>query len=77
MTNALCVYSGMESIISLWPTLSDLASDLRKPYSTVNAWKQRGHIPAKFDLDLIDAANKRGAVLTLEQLAVARRESAV
>lgn len=65
----------MEKIISLWPSMSELAADLRKPYSTVNAWKQRGRIPAKFDLDLIEAANKRGAALTLEQLAAARRAS--
>ena len=65
----------MEQIISLWPSMSDLASDLGKPYSTVTAWKQRGRIPADYDLDLIEAAQKRGHVLTLEQLAIARRDA--
>ena len=75
MLNALCVYGRMDNIINLWPSLSDLAADLRKPYSTVNAWKQRGSIPAKFDLALIEAAKQRGQRLTLEQLAEARRAS--
>lgn len=67
----------MEHIFSLWPSMVDLATDLGKPYTTITAWKQRGSIPAKFDLDLIEAAAKRGKTLTLEQLAMARRESAV
>ncbi len=51
----------------------DLAADLGKPYSTVAAWKQRGRIPADYDFDLIEAASARGKVLTLEDLAKARR----
>ena len=58
----------------IWPTLADLASDLGKPYQTVAAWKQRGRVPADHDLDLIEAARKRGADLTLEELAQARRQ---
>ena len=65
----------MEQIISLWPSMRDLAEDLGQPYSTVTSWKQRGSIPAKFDLDLIAAASGRGKSLTLEQLALARRTS--
>ena len=65
----------MEQIIALWPSMSDLAADLGKPYSTVAAWKQRGSIPAKFDLDLIEAAARHGKALTLEQLASARKAS--
>ena len=65
----------MQQIFSLWASLAELASDIGKPYPTVNAWKQRGSIPAKFDLDLIEAATRRGKVLTLEQLAQARREA--
>ncbi len=63
----------MDKIINLWPSMSDLAADLGKPYSTVNAWKQRGSIPARFDLELIKSAAKRGVTLTLEQLAEARQ----
>jgi hypothetical protein len=45
---------------------------MRRPYPTVAAWKQRGRIPAIYDLDLIAAARQRGATLTLEDLARAR-----
>jgi hypothetical protein len=63
----------MEHILTIWPTLADLAADLQKPYQTVAAWKQRGRIPADHDLDLIEAAKRRGRTLTLEELARARR----
>ena len=64
----------MKQIFALWPNVSDLATDLGKPYTTVQSWAQRGSIPAKFDLDLVTAAQKRGAQLTLEMLAEARRD---
>lgn len=67
----------MEHIKRIWPRVSDLAADLNKPYQTVAAWKSRGRVPAEYDLDLIEAARKRGHVLTLEQLAVARRAGQV
>ena len=67
----------MEHIFSIWPTLSDLASDLGKPYPTVSAWKQRGSIPARYDLDLVQAAAKRGHTITFEQLARARADFTV
>lgn len=63
----------MEHILAIWPKMSDLAADLGKPYQTVAAWRQRGNIPSDYDLDLIDAAARRGYALTLEQLAHARR----
>ncbi|MEB3419932.1 hypothetical protein ACFSDD_11170 [Salipiger marinus] len=66
----------MDHITHIWPTMADLASDLGKPYSTVAAWKQRGSIPAKYDMSLIRAAKARGACLTLEHLAEARAETA-
>lgn len=59
----------------MWPTLADLAKDLGKPYPTVAAWKQRGSIPARYDMALISAAKQRGRNLTLEQLARARSVS--
>ena len=67
----------MEQIFDLWPNISDLAADLGKPYTTVQSWSQRRSIPARFDLDLIEAAKRRGCTLTLEQIAAARRESGV
>jgi hypothetical protein len=63
----------MQHILRIWPTLSDLAKEIGKPYQTVAAWKQRGRIPADHDLKLIAAAKDRGATLTLEELAEARR----
>ena len=63
----------MEHITRIWPKISELAEDLGVPYSTAAAWYQRGSFPAKRDLDLIAAARKRGGVLTLEQIAEARR----
>ena len=63
----------MENILNLWPTLTQLSQDIAVPYPTVAAWKRRGSIPAKFDLDLIDAAQRRGHVLTLDDIAQARR----
>ena len=55
--------------------MAELAADLGKPYTTVSAWKQRGRIPADYDFDLIEAALARGKVLTLEDLATARRSA--
>ena len=66
----------MEQILSMWPTMADLAKDIGKPYSTVAAWKARGKIPADHDYALIEAAEKRGKILTLEKLAQARRGAA-
>lgn len=63
----------MEHIMRIWPSLAELAKDLGKPYPTVAAWKQRGRVPADYDFDLIEAANRKGHVLTLDQLAQARR----
>lgn len=62
----------MEHIFGIWPRLTDLAADLGRPYPTVAAWKQRGSIPARYDMELVRAARARGADLTLEQLAQAR-----
>ncbi|MDT1061173.1 hypothetical protein RM190_04830 [Paracoccus sp. CPCC 101403] len=63
----------MEHISHIWPTLAELAEDLGKPYPTVAAWKHRGRIPSDYDFDLIAAAERRGKMLTLEELAAARR----
>jgi len=65
-------YPGMEHIFRIWPTLKAMASDLGKPYPTVAAWKQRGSIPAQYDVDLVRAAAARGQNLTFEELALAR-----
>lgn len=63
----------MEHISHIWKTMAELAADLGKPYSTVAAWKLRDRIPAEYDGAIIEAAARRDAVLTYEQLAKARR----
>ncbi|RMC39345.1 hypothetical protein [Paracoccus siganidrum] len=63
----------MEHISHIWPTIRSLADDLGTPYTTVHSWSVRGRIPPDRDLDLIEAAKRHGATLTLEQLARARR----
>lgn len=73
--DALCVTHSrdMDHIAHIWTTMAELAADLGKPYPTVAAWKARGRIPADYDADLIAAAERRGFVLTYEDLARARR----
>ncbi len=62
----------MEHIFAKWPSLAALASDLQKPYPTVASWKQRGSIPAEFDVKLVECAAARGEKLTYEEIARAR-----
>jgi len=63
----------MDEIFEIWPSLADLARDLRLPYPTVASWKQRG-VPANRDPDVIAAALDRGHELTYTQLHAARQE---
>ena len=63
----------METISHIWPSWKELSRDLGLPYTTVFSWKSRKSIPAGYDLDLIEAAARRGARLTLDELAQARR----
>lgn len=62
----------MDKIFTLWPTLADLAEDMGKPYTTVASWRQRGSIPAKYDLALVMAAKRRGHSISVQHLAEAR-----
>lgn len=57
----------MERLLTIWPTAADLARDLGLPYTTVASWKARG-IPAERARDIVVAAQRRGAALTLEDL---------
>ncbi len=63
----------MKHLLHIWPTVKALSDDLGVPYTTAHSWAVRGRIPADRDLELIDAAARRGGVLTLEDLALARR----
>ena len=62
----------MDKLKQIWTSPAALSSDLGLPYTTVHSWFVRESIPASRDLDLIDAARKRGHRLTLEDLAQAR-----
>lgn len=70
---AKCISSIMEEIFDIWPTVAAFAKDLGFPYPTVASWRHRG-IPAKHDLEVIKAAERRGKVVTLLQLAKSRKE---
>lgn len=59
----------MERIFKIWPSLADMARDLGENPITVRHWRRRESIPAKFDTRIIEAAAKRGATVTYEQLA--------
>jgi hypothetical protein len=62
----------MEHVFSIWPTLAHLATELRLPYQTVASWRQRGSIPARYDLEIVRLARARGSDLSLERLAEIR-----
>ncbi len=76
---AFGIFRCMEHLERIWPSSAALKADLDAvkgadvPYQTVAAWKRRGRVPAEYDLDLIEAAKRRGETLTLEDLALARR----
>lgn len=57
----------MERILQIWPTVGLLAEDLGLPYQTVMSWKARGVPPRRFQ-QIIQAAEKRGSVITFEEL---------
>lgn len=63
----------MKHLKHIWPTVKSLADDLGVPYTTAHSWDARGRIPPDRDLDLVEAAARKGKSLTLEQLALARR----
>lgn len=58
------------AIIALWPSLSDLATDLGVGYESAKAYKRRNSIPSEHWSALIKAADKRGIEgITAERLA--------
>lgn len=56
-------------ILRRWPSVTDLANDMGKPYSTVNNWIARGRVPMEYWVELVDAATSRDIPLTYGQLA--------
>lgn len=63
----------MERLTEIWPTWADLATDLKRPYSTVRSWGDRG-IPPRHFMDIIACAEARGHRLTFEDLDRISRE---
>jgi hypothetical protein len=61
------------SIIDLWPSLADFASDLGVPYGTAKAMRRRGSIPSSYWAALVRKAVARQIKgVSLEALAVAK-----
>jgi hypothetical protein len=49
-----------------------MARDIGESPITVRHWKRRESIPAKCDARIVEAAARRGAAVTYEQLALLR-----
>lgn len=58
-----------EEIIALWPSPEDLAADTGAGIEAVRKWKQRNSIPAEYWLGMVNASERRGFTLTLDDLA--------
>lgn len=56
-------------IIGLWPSTAEFAKDVNATAVTARAWKNRNSIPGERWLAVVNAANRRGYSITLEQLA--------
>lgn len=63
-------------IIDLWPSTSELAKDLGVNGWRVQKWRTRNKIPSSFWVELIAAGKKRGLIVSLEALAVAKTKAA-
>lgn len=57
-------------IFGTWPSIGDMATDLRRKYDTVLAWRIRKRIPEDAWTDVIVAAAKRGRELTVGDILV-------
>lgn len=66
----------MDEIFSHWKTLAAFAEDIGAEYYQARQWKQRRSIPARFDLRIVAAAERRGFPVTLEKLAHLRAAEA-
>lgn len=60
------------SILNMWPSRQDLASDMGLPLIAVHRWHQRESIPPEYDLRLLDAAANRNIPLLWRDLMKAR-----
>lgn len=74
MRYAKRILLAMDIVFDCWPTVAQMAKELKKPYTTVASWKARGSTPARHDIEIVEAARARGGQLTLEQIASARAQ---
>lgn len=61
----------MQIVPDIWPKWAALAEDLGCSYPTVHAWSHRGIPPKRFG-EIIQAAARRGVLLTFEMLSGAQ-----
>ena len=59
------------TIIDLWPSLDDLSADLGEKRDTVRKWKERGRIPSKRWVTVVEKAKARRLKVSLNDLASA------
>lgn len=55
-------------IFGVWSSVGAMATDLRRKYDAVLAWRIRGRIPEDAWEDVIAAAARRGAHISLAQI---------
>lgn len=55
-------------LIKKWPSVIELANDLKEKPDTVKKWRTRNSIPSSKWKDLLKAAKKRKIKITCEQL---------
>lgn len=63
-------------LLSRWPSLAALASDLGVDYERVKKWRQRDSVPAEYWPGLVAAASERGFRLSLSELHSLARKAA-
>lgn len=57
----------MEKLLTIWPSVAALATDLGLSYPTVHSWTHRG-VPRKRYRQIIQAAASRGAKVSADDL---------
>lgn len=62
-----------DDIFSIWDDISDMATALNEKQDTVYRWSLRGRIPDNAWDRVIEAAKKRGTVLTVADLHAANK----
>lgn len=56
------------NIFGIWPTFTELATDISVKPDTVRKWKKSGRIPQESWQSVIEAARRRGHLVTVESI---------